>query len=363
MKRVGIITFHYAYNYGSVLQTYALQHKVEKMGYSVKIINYVFDYDFEQYKMFRTKLYKKQKKSFVADVVYFFPNFKRRSSFKKFARDTFYLTDKIYHHSEQLKELNKDFDIFICGSDQIWNFKCTNGIESAYFLRFAAQDKIKIAYAPSISHLQFEPELTLSLSEYINYLDLISIREKSTLNILKTVTDRRIEVVLDPTLLLDPEEYFNIMSSQKDFHYIFVYELEGNTSLETYAHILSSQTGLKIVYISKKKKKVYGAAKKLYGITPNDFLSYLYYADYVVTNSFHATVFSILFEKKFCTFKTAISFSRVMDLLSSLELEACIYQDDFDIQKKIDFGQAKQKLRVLREESEMYLKNGLKLCK
>ena len=104
-------------------------------------------------------------------------------------------------------------------------------------------------------------------------------------------------------------------------------------------------------------------AENVYGISPNEFLEYIYKADYVVTNSFHATVFSILFEKKFCTFKTIKSYSRMVDLLKNLNLDNRIYHDDFDIDTDIEYKQVKNTLEELREPSEEFLNKAIRLEK
>ena len=359
-QTIGIITFHCSYNYGSALQAYALQAYLNKNDKKVKVIDFVLKSDFEQYHLFRTSLYKKHIKVFVADLLFFPKNYKRKKNFSKFLKTYIELTEKTYFDSEQMRELNQQFDTFICGSDQIWNLACTRGIVPAYFLGFANDEKRKIAYAPSIAHLTFEDNLIQGLSYYLNRLDAISVREKSTIQVISSLTDKPVYHTLDPTLLLRKEDYTSIISPQKTSKYIFVYMLEYCENLIQYVCKLSHKTGMKIIHISRRGAWKYHHAKNVYGCSPNDFLSYIHYADYIVTNSFHATVFSIIFQKKFCTFKTKHSFSRMVDLLESVGLSKRLYKKQFDISQEIDFCEVNKKLEELKKDSMDFLERSLK---
>lgn len=361
MKKIGIITFHCSYNYGSMLQAYALQTYVKSLGYDVKIIDFVMEQDFEQYKLFRTNLYKKQLKSLLADIVFFFPHFKRKRNFESFAKERFILTEKRYFSWKDLKELNSTLDIFICGSDQIWNIDCTHGIEPAYFLKFAADNKTKIAYAPSLAHTSFECGNKQELKELLNRFNAISVREESTIPYLQGVLDERIQAVLDPTLLLSRQAYTSLINKKKKFFekYIFVYFLETNEELVKYCEKLKDSTGLKLYYVSYKVNCGMNVGKNLFGMSPENFLLYIDSAEYVLTNSFHATVFSIIFKKKFCTFPTKRSSSRMVDLLKKLGLEQRIYSKNFDFNAEIDYDNVLNKLNDLKKQSISFLNEAL----
>lgn len=361
MKKIGIITFHCSYNYGSMLQAYALQTYVKSLGYDVKIIDFIMKQDFEQYKLFRTSLYKKQLKSLIADIVFFFPHLKRKRNFERFARERFTLTEKQYSSWEDLKELNSSFDIFICGSDQIWNMDCTHGIEPAYFLKFAADNKTKIAYAPSLAHTSFECDNKDELKKLLNRFNALSVREESTVPYLQEILDEKVQVVLDPTLLLSRKEYMPLIKerSKPSGQYIFVYLLEANEELVKYCEELKNSTGLKLYYVSHKVNCGMNVGKNLFGMSPEDFLRYIDSAEYVVTNSFHATVFSIIFRKKFCTFPTKKSSSRMVDLLGKIGLEQRIYRKNFNLDAVINYDNALNKLDDLKIQSLSFLNEAL----
>lgn len=360
MEKIAIITFHYAYNYGSALQAYALKTLLERKKYEINIINFLYKKDFEQYRLFRTNIYYKWPKAFIADILFFNQNKKRKENFEIFAKKYFNLTQKRYYNYKDMKELNDKFDIFICGSDQIWNLDCTQGVEPAYFLKFANKDKLKIAYAPSLSHIKFSRNYNEDLKEAIKDLDYISVREESTLPLIQPLTEKKVSVVLDPTLLLDQKDYELIISREKQkSEYVFVYMLEYNDELIKYCNEFGNKRRIKIIYITNSKfSGIKG--ENAFGIGPDKFLKYIKEAKYIITNSFHATVFSIIFNKKFVTFTTKRSSSRMVDLLDELGIPERIYNEKFNIDKDINYDKVQEKLIDMRKSSLEYLSKALK---
>ena len=360
MNNVGIITFHCSYNYGSALQAYALQTYVESLGYNVRIIDFVMKKNFEQYKLFRTSLYRKQLKSLGADIIFFPHHLKRKLSFEKFVQKKMHLTEKRYYSCTELKELNNEIDIFICGSDQIWNIDCTHGIEPSYFLKFVNDNNTKIAYAPSLAHIKFETENKEEFKALLESFDAISIREESTVPYLQSIVKQEVKVTLDPTLLLNESDYLPLLTDGLGKEkYIFVYMLEGNKELIQYCENLKKLTGYQLYYLSLKVNCGFSCGKNLFGISPEKFLSYIYHAKYVITNSFHATVFSIIFNKQFCTFPTKKSSASMVDLLEKIGLLNRLYGQKFVLDNRIDYKTVEKKINELRVESTAFLNNTL----
>lgn len=358
--KIGIITFHCSYNYGSALQTYALKTLLESNSYSVNIINFIYKLDFEQYKLFRVRHYIKRPYKFLWDIIFYNKNKIRKINFELFAKRYFDLSQKKYFNYKDMKELNDKFDTFICGSDQIWNLDCTKGVEPAYFLKFANKDKLKIAYAPSLAHVKFARNYNADLKEAIKDLDYISVREESTLPLIQPLTEKKVNVVLDPTLLLDKKDYELIINQDKnESEYIFVYMLEYSAELVKYCNEFSNKKRIKVIYISNNK--ISGIkGKNAFGIGPDKFLKYIKEAKYIITNSFHATVFSIIFNKKFVTFTTKRSSSRMVDLLDKLGISERIYNEKFNIDKDIDYDIVQKNLIDMRKSSLEYLRKALK---
>lgn len=365
-KNVGIITLHYSDNYGSVLQAYALQTYLEKhANLNAWIIDYIQKYDSINCKLFRTDIYRKRPQAFLADILFLKSNQKRKASFEKFRKKKLHITLEKYYTLEQLKKLNRKMDAFICGSDQIWNFDCTNGIDEAYFLAFVDKEKKKISYAPSFGQISFQIDEMKKIKQYLDNFDLISIREKSMKKKLEGKIGKSVKCVIDPTLLLDREYYDELCKEKHNNNkYVFVYMLEENIDLLKYAKKYAENNKLDIIYISNISKKSQIILKKYtnaYGAAPEEFLSYIKNAECIITNSFHATVFSILYEKKFCTYKTKHSFPRMLDLLENLGLGSRIFDKDFQMERNIDYKNAKVKLNSIRKESIDYLENAINL--
>ena len=215
--KIGTITFHCAYNFGSALQTYALRKYLTDLGHDVHVIDYRSE-DFRNYWIFR----KYGIKSFAVDLLFLPGNLRRRSSFQTFWHRHFNLTKNTYEGTDadlQMAQDLNDFDAFICGSDQIWNLDCTRGPVPPFFLSFAPNDTKKIAYAPSMSHAKFvEKNFTAEdkkrISGWLNRFDSVSVREISVAGQFQDLTDKSIVETLDPTLLLDLKDYRHIQAPE-----------------------------------------------------------------------------------------------------------------------------------------------------
>ena len=358
IKTIGIITFHRSYNYGSALQAYALKEYLKKIGFYASVIDYTDLNDFEQYRLFRFHSYHKSPASFFSDIAFLGAHMKRKRNFELFAQKYMNLTPKRYYNCQSLIELNDQFDAFICGSDQIWNLDCTNGINPAFFLAFAGNQKRRIAYAPSLAHTSFKKDYSHELVPYLERIDFLSVREHESISYLEQIARREVKQVVDPTLLLEYEDYEVLIKSNVNKQkYLFVYMLEDNPKMIQYCLDFAKQNKLDICYLTPRCYFNI-AGKNLYGISPNDFLSYLKNASYVITNSFHATVFSIIFKKKFVTFSTASSASRMENLLHILGIEDRLHCDS--ILKDIDFEDVDSKLKKYRCCSKQYLEDALR---
>lgn len=363
MLKIAIITFQYAHNYGSVLQAYALKTLLENKGYKVSVIDFIHKKDYGQYKLFRKKYYCKHPWGIILDVMYLKQNKSRIKHFKNFVNENLNLTSKQYFNSKNMEELNEIFDIFICGSDQIWNLDCTRGVEPAYFLKFVDNNKLKIAYAPSLSHEKFSKDYSEDFREALKNIDYISIREKSTLPLIEKLTNKTVNVVLDPTLLLEKKYYEKLIpkNNLKKEKYIFVYMLEYNKDLIKYCNKYSKVNGIKLIYITDRRYNGMNIIKgeNAFEAGPNRFLEYILDAELIITNSFHATVFSIIFHKQFIVFRTKRSSSRMKDLLLSLGINGCMYDEKLNINTIIDYTKIDKRLSNLRKNSLLYLEKAL----
>lgn len=360
MKKIGIITFHSAYNYGSALQATALQLFLEKLGYQVDILNFRDQLDLRQYKLFRTHYYFFPP-IILEDIRSYSNNKARINSYEEYRQNYMNITDKCFYSDDELKDIADDYDAFICGSDQIWNTSCTRGAKKPYYLNFAKDSKaLRMSYAPSIAHSSVEEKYIEEFKTELKNIQVMSIREETGRKIIQELTGINPEVVLDPTLLLDAFDYERMMKPM-DTHgkFVYAYCLEYNKEVYDYAYQLAQKNGYQLIYFSKTDKIRFKNCINSFPYSPSEFLYLIKNAEFVVTNSFHATVFSILFEKKFTTFTTKRSSSRMVDFLTKLGIEDRIYHKDINMSKEINYENVKHLLNELKVSSMDFLKTNL----
>lgn len=363
MKKVGIITFHYAYNFGSKLQAYALQTYLNQIGYGAKIINYIYDFDMYQYRLFHWTSYRERPKRLFRDILTLSKKIQRKKKFDDFDRKYLDLT-KEYHDCDSIKELNSHFDAYIAGSDQIWNTDCTCAVVPAYFLDFAKDTHIfKMAYAPSIAHDKIDKKYIAEFQNGIRNFNVLSVRENTGKTLCQKLTDKPVSQIDDPVFLLTAQQYKNISSpirNVKKNNYIFVYTLEKNQELIEYAKRVSVQNNLTIVYFSEFKIRDFGKNSiNIFNQGPLQFLWLVDNARFVITNSFHATAFSVIFLKQFVTFLTNKSGSRMKDFLGKFELENRIYREGININCQINTAAVNRRLLQEQNRCREFLCNSL----
>ena len=367
-KKVGIITLHRVVNYGSVLQTYALQEKIKELGYIPEVIDY---YPERLTKLGMLKRIKnkgeKYKKSFIirnlARIVIFPSYLKRFNMFFGFLKKYIKMTNKIYKDEESINNEAFNYDIYCTGSDQVWNSGWNEKIDHPYFLTFAPDDKRKIAYAASFGKKELDPNEIEETKKMLSRYDEISVREKSGVDIVKSLGIKNAKNVVDPTLLLSGDEWRKI-SSQKynGKNYILVYNLNRNKKIDNYAEELSKKTGLKIIYLSYQLHEFYKKGKMACNPKVEDFISLFDNASYVVSDSFHATAFSLNFNKQFIIVYPGKYSTRLQSILELLNLENRVANDEKDlsiINNKIDYEIVNKKMKLMRKESMDWLKQAL----
>lgn len=354
----GIVTFHCSYNYGSALQAYALQIAVEKLGHKATIIDYRSK-NFDSYKLLRLR----KPKNMVKMIHNYSRNKTRKDSFETFSARYFNLTSESYSYKKErrLFDLSNSFDCFICGSDQIWNLDCTNGVVAPFFLSFAG-DKRRIAYAPSLAHTSFRSENFNKecVSDLLSHFDFLSVREEETVPLFQPLVDKPIDVVLDPTLLMNRGDYLEMTSDRVlESDYIFMYLLRDCPELIESTVAMATAEKLKVAYISEEDFDIPNSIN-LFGVGPEEFVSLIAHANLVLTNSFHATVFSVLFQKPFRVFATDKSGARMRDLLNNIGLSSrCVDAVCSSGIIDCDWNEVDRRLSSLREHSWAYLRRAL----
>lgn len=360
--KVAIITFHNTSNFGATLQCCALSRYLRMQGHNVEIINYL-----PQYVLDKKSVYKELKKvggsgnkarALIKGIAYLSYSGllkKRDDKFEAFIQRNLTLT-KRYGDYDSLLHDPPVADYYICGSDQIWNPVLTGKkLDKAFFLQFAQGPRA--AYGASIGELDvdaYAPELRTLTDSFSG----ISVREQSAAERLKNTLGKYVEVVLDCTLLLSKDDYRsmeeNVETGSKS--YLLLYNIQNSAVSVSLAKKIAGERGLAIVDMSPNPFAKVEGAKKIIDAGPGEFLSYIRHADYVVTNSFHGTVFSIIYGKPFFTIPHKTRSDRTADLLKSLHLEERLVTDPNRVKDcEIDYKKVYAELSELRSRSFGYL--------
>lgn len=366
MKKIGIITFHSAHNYGAMLQVYALQETLLQFGHQVEIVDYRDKKIMSGYKFFKLdhKNVYTLVKSFIASFVFLIPNYIRSKRFNNFLKEHLNTTRKKYKSEEDLKNNPPEENIYIVGSDQVWNTALTGSLKDVYTLNFGRDNIKRISYAASIGKSQIPDELKNEYKEKLSNIDVISVREEQAKEILKDLIDKNIEVVLDPTLLLERKKWISLIDKEnkEKEKYIFIYGIGERDRLYKIANYISDKTNLKLIHFDKGNKGYKNVLRSAYSDGPIEFLKLIKNAEYVIAQSFHGTVFSIIFRKKFFVIPDKTTSSRVVNLLKKLGLEDRIINNIEDIKEyniDIDYENVESKLKFEREKSLEFLKNSI----
>ena len=368
--KIGILSIHSAHNYGSVLQAYALQEELKKFSDNVQIINYRPKYFEEKYKMFSISIYSNYK-GFLNKLIHLSwrtlkikSRYIKYKKFEEYIKNRYNLTKK-YSTYEELKKEKFDYDIVFCGSDQIWNTDITEGFDKSYYLGFCDDNVKKASYAASVGRKDINSKYEEEYKKYISRLNYIALREESSKDIIQKYTNKPITITIDPTLLHDKSKWNEIANESKlkiTDKYILVYILEENEEFVKIVNAISKKLNLRVISLSKKKR--FKNETIFSNAGPEDFVNLFKNADFVITNSFHGTVFSLIYEKKNCIIPHKKTSARMCDLMKKVGLEDRIIRNYselnlLEINKNIDYDLVNQKIEKERKKAEEYIRNVL----
>lgn len=369
--KIAIITWCSYINFGTYLQAYALQHYLNSLGYDVSLLDdseFIVDCGNISYLHRCLRTVKFRLKKIVK------PSFKKRllldrtsiRLFKDF-RNKYLVLDK---DVLPLSNVDNRYDLFICGSDQIWNpAGLADSNKTNFFFANFAHTK-KISYASSLGVIGIPQKYKKHFSELISDFSYLSVREKTGMVSLKELTNKEITNVVDPTLLLSLKEWNQLIDGRyteiKD-NYVLLYILSYNENYIKYALSFASKHHLDIKIIQSTGVDFKKLQTEIAG--PLEFLHLIKRADYVLTDSFHGTIFSIIFEKQFLAFKrfddidNCSKNTRVSCLLKICRLENRFIGrenfSDIDNLDKVDFEIVKKYLDVMISTSKDYLKKAI----
>lgn len=384
-KKVGIVSCYFKHNYGSMLQAYATQQILDNLGIENETINIDENIDFSKGKkkyymtqitnftfiksklgMVKLKFDKKLKKDLGRNIAV------RDKKYKEF--ETKFRLTKAYKTYQELTEKCKDYSSVLVGSDQLW--LPVNVVADYYTLNWVPDDVNKISYATSFGVSTVPEKYKEKYKKFLDRINYLSVREEAGCKLVKELSSNEATLVCDPTLLLTKDEWMGIQREEPIIKekYILCYFLGRNIEHRKFAERLKEKTGCKIVSLNHADEYVkYSdifADEMPYDIGPAEWINLIRNAEYVCTDSFHGTVFSLLNNKKFFTFRRysnsskVSTNSRIDSLLNIVDLHDRLLNGDEEIldciEKQIDYEQVNKKLDKFRNESKEFLKKSIK---
>lgn len=352
-KKVGIITMHKVPNFGSALQAYALQRKVDELGYDAELIDYHYPNEYHCAKQGLTYFPQRSTfRLFLLNVVARLMLALRLNKFKSKAEarieryelqknyrrfyGRFFKLSRFYGSIDSVRNNSPDYDVYMTGSDQVWNPRFVAN-DPVFFLDFAGAGKPRLSYAASMSSRRIDKEFEDSYKAYLEKYTAISVREKSTAEIVSRMTGRDANVVCDPSLLLNKEEWLGICPKEsllkENFLLLYIqsYSYDPYPNIVTFTKNLAGHLGLKaVVLMGLREGYSIDGAVSFETAGPFEFLQLFRDARFVVTTSFHGTAFALNFQKDFYSVVKKIDGNdcRIADFLRQCSAEHHLLEID-----------------------------------
>jgi exopolysaccharide biosynthesis predicted pyruvyltransferase EpsI len=361
--KICTITCHDVYNHGASLQAYALMKYLSNCGHDVEIIDYKPDYLSNHYKLLNINN-PKWESNIITKSIYLILKvpgrileLKRKKAFDRFTARFLNKTKTRYKSNKELKGKLPDAEVFLCGSDQIWNTLHQNGRDPAFYLDFVPKEKIKASYASSFATDIIEDKYKAMVQKRVKRLDAVGVREKSGVKILRSLDVNNAVNVVDPVFLFNQEDWDLIGEREFKEKYILVYDFDDNALIKEIALNISREKGYKIYSVNPGRLK-YANRYFIYD-GPETFVSLIRNAQFVIANSFHAAVFSIIYEKDFVIVNRNESINtRMRDLLDDLGLCNRLVDKNYNMGQllsKIDYSEPNEVLNEKIKLSKNYL--------
>lgn len=365
--KIGLITIHWANNYGAALQVYANYKVLGRYG-DVIVIDYRNNYTSKGMQLVRVGRTARDVLRAGKDILRIFPRYRVISKFKKFNNDHMRFSSLMCCQKD-FDELDKRMDIFVSGSDQIWNPQIVSEneqLDGRYFLDFVKSGR-KISYASSMGTYQFKGKKQDELFSLLSRYDSISVREKNTALYISSTFELSAEHVVDPTLLLSRDEWFHEFPNikNKEEKYVLIYALKKDKLLKEVVSYISKLLGIKVYAIDQDPLLNYTCDKHFMDRGPEEFLQLFNNAEFIITNSFHGTAFAVNFNIPFIVTTPPTGINRIESLLLELGLtDRMISNFNTEalseiVKHNIDFDVVNMRLNQLRLRSLNYLQRAL----
>lgn len=360
MKDVKLITFHKALSYGGCLQAYASVKIFQSLGCDVTVIDYENEYEARKRNGMLRKYGSLQERflDFIKNV--FFQNeFCKRKAFGKFID---YYPSLLYMSGNKTQENEIVADILVVGSDQVWNGTITNGVDRMMLLDFGTAKK-RLSFASSMGSYQLKQNEREMFARLLKEFTSISVREEYAKKQLSALTEKSIKLVADPTLLLTKESWIEEAQKKKTAEttpkgkYILAFVItprkENLGEVFTY---YKNKLGVPVYRIMLNTYKSAGVDKVIAGPTPFDFVNLIANAEFVITDSFHGTAFSINLNKPFILLPVKGNNDRMSELLEKCQLSSRMWAADYYPDTSCDFTGANHYLSEIREDNLNWIK-------
>lgn len=370
--KVGIITMHRVINFGSVLQAYALQQKIKQLNHDVEIVDYIYPNKEHYVHLSPLKRMINQMTRFIKNAVIGFPDLRKKRRFSQFWKKDLNLSRNQYELREEIIATPPEYDLYMTGSDQVWNTKFTKH-DDTFLLAFVNErTKKKVSFASSFA-LDHIPEMYQYLfKKNLPLYDRISVREASGIRMAKEMGGVDAELVCDPTLLLKKEDW---MSFSRNAHkyadepyilvYLLAYSFNPFPDVDHIVNTAQRKLGKKIIFLEGGKRDCFKPNSQIIkDAGPKEFVDLFLYADFVITTSFHGTAFSLNFNKPFLAIiKDGNSDSRIISLLNLVnETERAIAYNEKIVPVNMSLRKdTQQKLEKFRDKSISYLTDCLNM--
>lgn len=370
--RIAVITTSYANNYGALLQTYALQRFLnENLSQDALALEYLPPWNRHPWRVLAKP---GTFKSFLVNIytLVHFKNFinmgKRAKANRKFREQFIKLSDQQFFSEEDLQACKDQCDCVICGSDQIWNIdmRADKMPHPVFFLQFAKNwsNVRKVAYAPSVAD-PIPEGAKETLKEYLGIFDALSVREISDVAPLQMLTEKKVHHVLDPVFLLSQKQWSDIASpSPVKEKYILCYFLSYGSFSDKVVNKLRELTGYKVVNLNINQYDKFHSDKVIWDAGAQDFVGLIKNAEFVCTNSFHCTAFSIIFRKNFVVVNKGWASSRMQSLQTVFGLDNRFVSEQWvdtatAEMLQVDYSLMEERIQKKINESIEYLKEAL----
>ena len=349
--KIGILTYHYAHNYGAVLQCYALQEYLSSLGHTVKIIGYENSNIIKDYIVFDIRRFLMRNpisllKRIFHEIKYYNVRRERHNAFEGFIKSRLNIC-------KPQEIMSEPFDLIIIGSDQVWNYKLTNGFDFYYWGGFYHPKTTELAtYAVSMQD-NWPADIDEEIKKKISNFQYLSVREeKLAKKLSQIVPNRNINVVVDPTLLFKSYDWNKVAEKpQINFRYLLLYQVDTNSLAEAVAAKVAEELNVKIIRLFAQPDKPHSA--EVANCSPCQFVGLFKYADFVVCSSFHGTVFSIMYKKPFYSIRVPGKSSRVETLLEKFNLSEFLISKVPPMISKVNYQNIPSDIS---EKSKAYLK-------